>query len=114
MARTREEALQGVANQVEALQGVINGLDALHGAINGLPRVAEAIAVVPINERLKALTAAEASYRRSALELGYSDSEVRDWVTAIMFSLRTHVLARQSSEEKPSEESVPIDLPSAA
>jgi len=114
MARTREEALEGVANQVETFRGMINGLDALHGAINGLPRVAEAIAAVPLSERHKALTAAEASYRQSALELGYSDSEVRDWVTAIMFSLRTHVLGRQSSEEKPSAESLAVNFSSAA
>jgi hypothetical protein len=89
MAHTREETLQGVANQVEHLQGVINGLS----------RVAEAIAAVPANERSKALTAVEASYRQSALELGCSDSEARDWVIAIMFSLRTQVLGRRSSEE---------------
>jgi hypothetical protein len=78
-----------MANQVEHLQGVISGLS----------RVAEAIAAVPANERSKALRAVEASYRQSALELGCSDSEARDWVTAIMFSLRTQVLGRRSSDE---------------
>jgi hypothetical protein len=87
MAQTREDALQGVANQVEALQGVINGLS----------RVAEAMAAVPANQRSKAMTAVEAIYRQSALELGYSDSEARDWVTAIMFSLQAQVHASAGS-----------------
>jgi hypothetical protein len=100
MAHTREEALPEVTHQAEHLQG----------AINGLSRVAEAIAAVPANERSKALTAVEASYRQSARELGYSDSEARDWVTAIMFSLRTQVFARQSSEERSSAGSVTISL----
>ena len=86
MAQTREEALQGVANHVETLQRVFSGLDALRRAISGLPQVAEAIAAVPANERSKALTAAETSYLQSALELGYSDSEARDWVTAVIFA----------------------------
>jgi hypothetical protein len=99
MAQTREEALQGVGNQVTALQAVINGLS----------RVAEAIAAVPANERSKALTAVEASYRQSALELGYSDSEARDWVTAVMFSLRNQVHRRQSPEEKTSAGTITIN-----
>ena len=65
---------------------MISGLDALRRAISGLPQVAEAIAAVPANERSKALTAAETSYLQSALELGYSDSEARDWVTALIFA----------------------------
>jgi hypothetical protein len=106
MAQTREEALQGVADQVEALQAVINGL----------PRVAEAIAAVAAIERSKALAAVEASFRQSALKLGYSDSQARDWVAAIMFSLRTQVHGRQSSKD-PSLEGGPTlssTRPSAA
>lgn len=102
MAKTREEAIQGVANQVEALQGVINGLS----------RVAEAIAAIPANQRSKAMTAVEAVYRQSALELGYSDSEARDWVTAIMFSLRTRVFECQSSAGGTSTGSVTTNLTS--
>ena len=78
-----------------------------HGSLKQLPPF-------PSVSGIKTLTAAEASYRQSALELGYSDSEVRDWVTAIMFSLRTHVLGRQSSEEKPSAESLAVNFSSAA
>ncbi|MGC1356174.1 MAG: hypothetical protein WA851_10345 [Xanthobacteraceae bacterium] len=102
MAKTREEAIQGVANQVEALQGVINGLS----------RVAVAIAAIPTNQRSKAMTAVEAVYRQSALELGYSDSEARDWVTAIMFSLRTRVFECQSSAGGTSTGSVTTNLTS--
>lgn len=68
MARTRDEDLQGVANQVEVLQGVINGLS----------RVADTIAAIPVSERSKALATVETSYRQSAMTLGYSDSEARD------------------------------------
>jgi hypothetical protein len=100
MAQTRDEALQGVADQVEVLQGVINGLS----------RVAEAIAAVPANERSKAMTAVEASYRQTALELGYTDTEARDWAAAIMFSLRTQVQGRRSSDENASVVDVTVDL----
>ena len=89
MVQTREEALQGVVDQVEALQAVINGL----------PRVAEAISALAPTERPKALAAVEASFRKSALQLGYSDGEARDWVAAIMFSLRTQVHGLQSPEK---------------
>jgi hypothetical protein len=88
VAQTRAEALQGVADQ----------LDALQGAINGLSRVAEVIAAVPANERSKALTAAEASYRQSALDLGYNDVEAHDWLAAIIFRLRNEVHARSQEE----------------
>jgi hypothetical protein len=102
MAQIREDALEGVANQVEVLQAVINGI----------PRIAEAIAAVAADERSKAFTAVEASHHQSALELGYSDSEARDWVTAIMFSLRTQVRARQPSEAETSAGSVNVNLTS--
>jgi hypothetical protein len=80
MAQTKEEALQE--------------------AIIGLPRVAEAIAAIPAYARSKALAAAEASYRQSALDLGYDGGEAQNWVDAMMFRLRGEVEARQSSEEK--------------
>jgi hypothetical protein len=100
MAHTGEETFQGMGGQIAALEAVINGL----------PRVAEAVAAVPAGERSKALTAVEASYFQSALELGHGDSEARDWVTAIMFSLRVQVQARQSSEEETSAGSVTVKL----
>jgi hypothetical protein len=84
--------------------------DALQEAINGLPRVAEVIAAIPANARLKALTAVEGSYRQSALDLGYNDSEAQCWVDAIMFRLRDELDARQSSEEKEQTGRTSIDF----
>ena len=92
MAQTREEALQG--------------------AINGLPRVAEALAAVPADAQPKAWTAVEASYRQSALDLGYSDSEAQNWVDAIMFRLHSEAHARRPSEDKASAPPVTINLTS--
>jgi hypothetical protein len=66
---------------------------ALREAITGVSRVADAIVAIPANARSKALTAAEASYRQSALDLGYNDSEAQNWVDAMMFRLRDEVNA---------------------
>jgi hypothetical protein len=104
VAQTRAAALQEVADQ----------LDSLGGAINGLSRVAEAIAAVPAKERSKALTAAEASYRQSALDLGYNDIEAHDWLAAIIFRLRNEVRARLAFEERTSAENIKSTSLSAA
>lgn len=92
MAQTRDEALQA--------------------AIIGLPRVAEALAAVPSNTQPKAWAAVEGSYRRSALDLGYSDSEAQNWVDAIMFRLRSEAHARRPSEEKASATPIAVNLTS--
>jgi hypothetical protein len=60
----------------------------LSAAIAGVPKVAELIAAVPTEDRSRALEAAEKSYLRTALTLGYQDAEAQQWVSAVMSRLR--------------------------
>jgi hypothetical protein len=62
--------------------------EVLSVAIAGVPKVAEFIAAVPKEDRSRALEAAEKSYLRTALTLGYQDAEAQQWVSAVMSRLR--------------------------
>lgn len=57
-------------------------------AIGGLPRVADLIAIVPEESRSRALAAAEESYLKTALKLGYDDADAHEWTAAVMKRLR--------------------------
>ena len=57
-------------------------------AVEGLPKVAELIATFPVEDRRRALEAAEQSYLDTARELGYPDADARQWAAAVMFRLR--------------------------
>jgi hypothetical protein len=61
-------------------------------AIDGLSRVARAIVAVPAEVRTKAFAAVEESYRHTARELGYDETEVEEWTAGIMFRLRAEVV----------------------
>ena len=74
--------------------------DALEVAIGGLPRVVEAILAAPAEARTKALDAAAGSYRQTAQQLGYSQSEEQEWVHAIMYRLRTEVITQEFAGHK--------------
>lgn len=63
----------------------------LSAAIAGLPRVAKLIAAVPVEDRGRALDAAEKSYVQTALGLGYDEVDAQQWAAAIMFRLRIEV-----------------------
>ena len=62
--------------------------DLLSAAIAGVPRVAELIATVPVEERTRALEAAEKSYLETAHALGYQDADAQQWASAVMSRLR--------------------------
>ena len=57
-------------------------------AIEGLPKVAELIATFPVEDRRRALEAAEQSYLDTARELGYLEADARKRGAAVMFRLR--------------------------
>jgi hypothetical protein len=60
-------------------------------AMDGLSRVARAMVALPAEARTKAFAAAEESYRQTARELGYDETEVEEWTAGIMFRLRADV-----------------------
>ncbi len=60
----------------------------LSKVIAGLPKVAELIAAIPEARRSQALEAVEQSYFKSARELGYDESDARQWAAAVMSQMR--------------------------
>ena len=77
----------------------------LEAAVAGVPRVAEAVALIPEEDRAKALEAAEGAYRQTVRDLGYEQGPAEDWVSAIMLQLRTE-LEQQVSAQKSTEPSL--------
>lgn len=63
----------------------------LEKAIGGIPRIARIIVGMPPDEKRKALDAVEYSYRRTALELGFSEGQARGWASVVMVSLRAEL-----------------------
>jgi hypothetical protein len=60
----------------------------LSAAIAGVPRVAELIAMVPAEDRSRALLAAEKSYLETAHTLGYQDADAQQWASTVMSRLQ--------------------------
>jgi hypothetical protein len=56
-------------------------------AIAGIQRVAELIATIPPEQRVRALNAAEQSYQKTARDLGYEDAAAQRWASAIISRL---------------------------
>ena len=56
-------------------------------AVAGLPKVAELIATFPVEDRMRALEAAERSYLETARG-GYQEGDALQWAAAVMFRLR--------------------------
>jgi len=91
-----------VGARVMALNFTI--LDAEHdkvfdAAIAGIPKVAEMIAAVPLDQRVRALDAAAQSYKRAATDLGYAEAEAEQWASDLMF--RLSVFLRSEYREGP-------------
>ena len=62
-------------------------------AFAGISRVAEAIACLPAEDILRAFAAAERSYRKTARDLGYPESQARGWAASLIARLRAEVAA---------------------
>jgi hypothetical protein len=60
----------------------------LAAAVAGIPRVAEVIAAIPPEDRLRALNAAQKSYMQTAQALGYEGAGADQWASAVMSRLR--------------------------
>ena len=72
--------------------------EALQKAIIGIPRVAERIAELPDGQREKALRAVEQSYLQSVSDRESAEPDARQWVGAVMDTLRAEV-ADQARDE---------------
>jgi hypothetical protein len=66
----------------------LNADSVFANVIGGLPRVADLIAIVPEESRSLALAAAEESYLKTALELGYDGADAQEWASEVMKRLR--------------------------
>jgi hypothetical protein len=62
--------------------------EVLVAAISAIPKVAELIALIPAEDQLLALEAAEKSYLQTAHNLGYEGAEAHEWASAILVQLR--------------------------
>ena len=65
--------------------------DVLQAAVAGVRTVAAAIAVLPREQRDRALEAAERTYTQTVLDLDYPADAARSWVSAMMHRLRADV-----------------------
>jgi hypothetical protein len=71
-----------------AMTSILDDDEMLSAAIAGVPRIAEFIATVPAEERVRALEAAEKSYLETAHTLGYQEDAARQWVSTVMSRLQ--------------------------
>lgn len=71
----------------------------LEMAAAGIPRVAQAIAAISVEDRIKALEAAERSYCQTALDIGYGEAQAEGWAAALMFQLRAELEKQKVGEE---------------
>ena len=49
---------------------------------------------------MRALDAAERSYRQTVRDLGYEEGPVQSWVSAVMLRLQTEVKAQELTKQK--------------
>ena len=75
----------------------------LEAAVAGIPRVAEAVASIPEEDRAKALTAVESTYRQTMLDLGYEEGPAQSWVSAMMLRLQAKVAEQETAKQGPIE-----------
>ncbi len=75
-----------------------NNEEILDAIIAGLSEVARIVAAMPAKDVEKALKAAESSYRKSALTLGYSEGQAEGWVATVMVALRAEVKKQNAGE----------------
>jgi len=70
----------------------------LQRAIIGIPRVAARIVKLPDEQKAKALEAVELSYLQTVSNADCTESHARDWVGAVMDTLRAEVADRARDE----------------
>jgi hypothetical protein len=71
--------------------------EVLETANAGLSRVADAIVSMAPEDRKKALAAAEESYCKTALELGFTEPQAHAWAATVMASLRSEMQKQKPS-----------------
>jgi hypothetical protein len=75
----------------------------LEAAIAGLPRVAEVVASIPEEDRARALSAVESTYRQTVRGLGYEEWPAESWVSAIMVRLQAEVFEQAAVRQTPTQ-----------
>ena len=60
-------------------------------AIAGIPRIAEKITAMPPEQRSRALDAAEQSYQKTAMDLGYTEATAQEWACELMLRLSAYL-----------------------
>ena len=68
-------------------------------AVEGLPKVAELIATFPVEDRGRALEAAEQSYLDTARELGYPEADARQSTESLTKKACNGALSRAAARE---------------
>ncbi|MGO9948591.1 MAG: hypothetical protein ACLPWG_17265 [Steroidobacteraceae bacterium] len=66
--------------------------DIFEMAFAGIPRVAELIAALRLEDRIRALKAAEQRYKQMARDLGVSEGAADVWAAAVMSLIRLRVV----------------------
>ncbi len=66
--------------------------DIFEMAFAGIPRVAELIAALRLEDRIRALDAAEQRYKQMARDLGVSEGAADVWAAAVMSLIRLRVV----------------------
>ena len=66
--------------------------DIFEMAFAGIPRVAEMIAALRLEDRIRALDAAEQRYKQMARDLGVSEGAADVWAAAVMSLIRLRVV----------------------
>jgi len=82
-------------------------------AFAGIPRVADLIAALRVDDRTKALDAAEQRYKQMARDLGVSEGAAEVWAAAMMSLIRLRVV-EETVQRAPTAQSPVRNAESAA
>jgi hypothetical protein len=75
-----------------SMQSDSRNQDIFEMAFAGIPRVAELIAALRLEDRIRALHAAEQRYKQMARDLGVSEGAADVWAAAVMSLIRLRVV----------------------
>ena len=75
-----------------SMQSDSRNQDIFEMAFAGIPRVAELIAALRLEDRIRALDAAEQRYKQMARDLGVSEGAADVWAAAVMSLIRLRVV----------------------
>ena len=85
-------ALTPSIGRIVSMQSDSRNQDIFEMAFAGIPRVAELIAALRLEDRIRALKAAEQHYKQMARDLGVSEGAAGVWAAAMMSLIRLRVV----------------------